>query len=744
MLLYSRLVSSQKSTFSALNASGKSSKRRTNFKRFKHKILDVGDAVKLVKDGDMISCSGFVTHSAPETLLEALGNHYREHGSPKNLTLFFGGGPGDYATRGLNHLGQEGLLKTAIGAHYGQVPKVAELVLQNKIYGYALPLGSISRMLRAAACRSPGHITSIGLGTFVDPRIKGGKLNDMTKETGQDLVKLMDIDGREYLRYIPPSIKVCFIRATTGDPEGNLTMEKEVMYSDAKATAMATRAAGGLVIAEVERIAVYGTIPARSVFIPGTLVDCVVQRKPEHCDMSYTKKFDPSWAGAIRTPSDNFEKKPMDCRKIIAKRASFELKAGQTVNLGIGMPEYVASVAQEEDIFSHVTLTTESGIIGGIAAGGHSFGAGSNYDSMLEMNQMFDLYNGGGLSICFLGMAAVSPKGDVNVSRLTMDSLTGPGGFIDITQSTRTVIFMGSFMKKGLQTTCKDGKLSIDKEGGIKTFSTELNEITFSAEQALAKGQRVLYVTERAVFELNHRGLKLIEIAPGIDIDRDILPNMEFEPYIKDRNTIKTMDERIFSPNLMNLKEDWFSVSHLFKKRLDFNSNTKTAYIDLSNFSVTQEKEIEEIEQMIINLFEKAQKETDQKKFHVVVNYDHFDCKTNLLERWKRLAGKMQSKYYESVVRFSSSLFKRQKLGESLSLQDTEGVWETLTAGSQGLNRTSLREGLENLFHIAPNDEVLDYIMSGQIYIKEEDFPEALRRLNIWRRNHFIPDEEEE
>jgi propionate CoA-transferase len=373
--------------------------------RVRQKVISASDAVALIRDGDTIAVSGFVTQGAPEALLKALGERFKETSSPANLTLLFGGGPGDYATRGLSHLaqinGDRSMLRRTIGGHYGQVPKVAELALADKVEAWTLPMGSISRMIRAQSTHSPGHITNVGLGTYVDPAVAGCAVNESARKSplNKKLVTRLEIDGQTHLMYKALPINVALVRGTTADSEGNITLEQESLLCDQKITAAAAKNSGGLVIAQVKRLAANGSLPARSIGIPGPLVDCVVVvDEKDHKELhgqSYMEDYDPALSGELVTPQDSIKKMPLDIRKIIARRAFFGLKPNKIVNLGIGLPEGVAAVAAEEGFLKYVTLSTEPGVFGGLPASGHQFGPAYNASSLVEMNAQFDFYDGG-------------------------------------------------------------------------------------------------------------------------------------------------------------------------------------------------------------------------------------------------------------------------------------------------------------------------------------------------------------
>ncbi len=511
------------------------------------KVVTAREAVEKIQDGSTLGSSGFVGIGFSEALAVALEERFLETGAPKNLRVLYAAGQGDGKDRGLNHLGHEGLVSCVIGGHWGLVPKLQKLVFDNKIAAYNLPQGVIAHLLRAQAAGNPRLITKVGLGTFVDPKNDGGKLNSLTTE---DIVEEMIIDGERYLAYKPHKVDVAFIRATTADERGNLSVEKEALKLESQAMAMACRNSGGIVIAQVERVAEKSSIPPKEVHIPGILVDYVVVAEPENHMQTFGSHYNPSYAGKVRVPLASIPPLPMSERKIIARRAAMELMENAVVNLGIGMPEGVSAVAVEEGIMSQMTLTAEPGVIGGMPAGGLDFGAAYNAEAIITQDAQFDFYDGGGLDITFLGLAQTDQQGNLNVSKFG-PKLAGAGGFINISQNTPVVIFTGTFTAGGLKVRIDDGKLIIDQEGKVQKFIDHVEHITFSGEQAQKNGQKVLYITERAVFELTQQGMELTEVAPGVDIERDILAHMAFKPII---NNPKEMDGRIFRDELMGLK----------------------------------------------------------------------------------------------------------------------------------------------------------------------------------------------
>ncbi len=512
------------------------------------KVMSAAEAVALIRDGDTVATGGFVGNGFAEELAIAIENRFTETQEPQDLTLMYAAGQGDGKEKGLNHFGYEGLVKRVIGGHWGLVPRLQKLAVENKIIAYNLPQGIISTMFRDIAAKKPRTISSVGLGTFVDPRKAGGKINSITTE---DIVELVEYDGEEYLAYKTLPVDVAILRGTTADPDGNITMEKEALTLEVLAIAIATRNSGGTVIVQVERVAERGSLHCRDVKIPGIMVDCVVVAKLENHWQTFGEEYNPSYSGEIRVPIDSLAPMEMSPRKIIARRAAFELQTGDIVNLGIGMPEGVANVVNEEKMLDKIVLTAEPGVIGGVPAGGLSFGAAANTDALIDQPYQFDFYDGGGLDIAFLGMAQTDYRGNVNVSKFG-PRLAGAGGFINISQNAKTVVYVGTFTAGGLSLLIEDGQIRITQEGKSKKFvGGEVEHITFSGEYGLKKGQRIIYVTERCVFELNEEGMQLTEIAPGVDLQKDILAQMDFEPVIKGEPEL--MDPRIFLPGPMGL-----------------------------------------------------------------------------------------------------------------------------------------------------------------------------------------------
>ncbi len=515
----------------------------------KVKILTAEEAVKLVKDGDTVTTTGFVGSCNPEALNKAIEKRFLETGSPKNLTLFYPSSQGNRDGKtGGDHYAHEGMIKRVVAGHYATAPKLGQMAVDNKCEAYNIPQGALLYMLRDSAAHRVGTITEVGLETFVDPRNGGGKVNEKTTE---DLVQLLEIDGKEKLLYKAFPVNVAFIRGTYADEYGNVTFEKEITPLECTSIAQAARNNGGVVIIQVEKVVKAGTLDPKLVKVPGIYVDAVVVADPEDHEQSFGQVYEPGISGEVKVPVDNPKPLPLGAKKIIGRRAAMELRKNTVVNLGIGAPEYVAQVANEEGIGDYMTLTVESGPIGGIPQGGPRFGSSLNPDALLDQPYQFDFYDGGGLDMAYLGLAQCDEQGNINVSRFGT-RLAGCGGFINITQNSKKVFFCGTFTAGGLKTRIEDGKLIIEQEGKESKFIKQVQQVTFSGKFANKKGQPILYITERAVFELREDGVYLIEVAPGIDIQTQIIDLMGFVPKMAEE--VKIMDTRIFREEKMGLK----------------------------------------------------------------------------------------------------------------------------------------------------------------------------------------------
>jgi propionate CoA-transferase len=512
------------------------------------KVMTASEAIKTyIKDGSTVGFGGFIGAVHPEEVTATIEQEFLATGSPRNLTIIYAAGMGDGKDRGLNHLGVDGLVSKVIGGHWGLAPKLQKLALENKLAAYNLPQGVISQLFRDIAAGRPGVITHVGLKTYVDPRLEGGKFNEKAKSTG-DVVELIQIDRKERLFYKALPIDVAIIRATYADTRGNCTMEHEGITVDGLSLAQAAKNSGGKVIVQVQQVVEFGTLDSRLVKIPGIYVDAVVVAKPENHMQTFGTYYNPAYSGEIRVPLDTMPPLPLGDRKIIARRAAMELTPNAIVNLGLGIPESVASVATEEGL-DDMVLTTESGTIGGVPAIGSDFGVNYNAECVLDQPYQFDFYDGGGLDVAFLGLAEMDAKGNINVSKFG-PRLPGCGGFINITQNAKKIVYCGTFTAGGLKIAAQDGKLAILQEGANKKLVEKVQQITFSGEYAQEKGQIVLYITERAVFQLTGKGVVLKEVAPGVDLERNVLALMDFSPIVED---VKLMDGRIFREEKMGL-----------------------------------------------------------------------------------------------------------------------------------------------------------------------------------------------
>ena len=502
-------------------------------------VISAREAAEMITDGATITICGCNMYLIPEAILQEIENRYLETGHPRDLVDFHTVGLGRLPDRGLNHLAHEGLLRKTVGSSW-DAPKITEMIEKELIEAHQLPMGVTYHLLRALANGEKGYMTKVGLGAFPDPRVEGTALN---RRTANDMVELVRLFGEEYLYYKAIPIDFAILRGTTADTEGNISMEKEPLSLGVVAQALATKACGGKVIVQVERLVEGGSIPTRQVEIPGMLVDAVVI-DPNQRQIIDREEYDPSFSGELRMPVPRFPTVPHDQpERYILKRAAMELKGNKIVNLGAGMPRDIPRIVFEEGKYGDYVFTVEHGALGGINPGGVLFSLQHNPRMLLDSPSLFGLYDAGFLDISFLGFAQIDKEGNLNVSKFS-GKVTGCGGFVDIVHKTRKIVFCGTFTAGGLKVEIEEGKVAIRQEGKVKKFINRVEQKTFSGKNALEKGQDIYYITERCVFRLTSQGLVLTEVAPGISVERDILPHMEFKPLIAD--DLKIIDPSVY------------------------------------------------------------------------------------------------------------------------------------------------------------------------------------------------------
>jgi len=510
-------------------------------------VLTAREAALWVEDGVQIAIEGYLGAGVGEEILKALEDRFLQEGHPRDLDVVFAAGQGDFAHRGLNRLAHEGMIRRAMGGYWNLSPGIGQLALENKIKAYVLPQGVVAHMYRDSAAGRP-TVTKVGMGTFVDPTRQGAAMNSISPN---DLIRRVDLDGETYLHYPRLAPGICILKGSLADEDGNISIEHEGVRLDMLAIAQATKNAGGKVLVQVERVVRRGTLDPQKVEVPGILVDGVVEAtQPRYQQQTTDIPFDPGICGQHRTLQESYHPLELSWKKVVVRRAAMELTRGAVVNLGIGTPEYVSDVAIEEGIREEIVLTVDDGPIGGSPLSEGSFGVSVNPECILNHGALFDYYHGGGLGIAFVGLAEADGAGNVNIC-LLRDRIIGVGGFIDLTQNAKKLVFMGSFTAGGLREEITQEGLRILQEGRIRKFRKEIPLICFSAREAVRKGTRVLYVTERAVFRLEEDGLVLAEIAPGVRLQEDILDLMEVKPRVAE--DLVLMDKRLFGEGPMGL-----------------------------------------------------------------------------------------------------------------------------------------------------------------------------------------------
>lgn len=519
------------------------------------KFINAREAANLIKDRDTVAIDGFIGFCLADDILSEIEKRFVKEGHPGELSVVnVAGLGGDGKERGINHFAHKGLMRRFLCSNLSLAPKLYPLIMENTFPAFMLPQGVLSHMMRAIASHGPGVISQVGLKTFVDPRLDGGKMNEAAKQSGETIVKILVIEGKEYLFYPAFSLDVAVIKGSMADTKGNISIEKEALHIEQLEMAAAARNSGGIVMVQVDRIVEHGQIHPQHVTVPSALVDFVVVGKPENTGQHFIEdgKSVPSWCGDEIIPFNDIQPLPFDLHKVICRRSIMELHEDDFINLGIGIPMGVSEVLNEEGLIEKISSSIESGVVGGVPAPGIATGAAYNPEAILKQPDIFDFYDGGGIDFACLGAAEIDMHGNVNVSKFA-GKVTGPGGFINITQGAKTLCFLGTFTAGKSRIGIKDGKLFIAEDGPYLKFKRDVEHVTFSGRYSVEKGdQKVFYITERAVFRLTEEGVTLTEIAPGVELEKDILEKMEFKPVISP--DLKLMDERLFRPEIMRLE----------------------------------------------------------------------------------------------------------------------------------------------------------------------------------------------
>lgn len=521
----------------------------------KPKIMSAAEAVKSISDGTTLCGISMTQISACTTILKEIERSFLEEGHPNNLTYVHTCGQASAGhSGGLQYIAHEGLLKRVIGGHWGQSSNMMQLIAENRIEAFNLPQGQMANLFHSMALREPGKLSKVGLGTYIDPRYEGGKMNQRAIDSGYETVSLVEIDGEEYIRYHHIPIDTLLIRGTCADENGNISTRQEAMVLEILPAVMATKRWGGKVICQVERIVKNGTIGAKEVTVPGVLVDALVvcEHPFEEHRQTYSWYYDPTYSGEALAPEEAFAPLPNDVRKIISRRAAAELIPDQIINIGTGIPnENFGPIIAEEGIADIVTITVESGVYGGVPAGTIDFGIARNAQALVRHDSQFELYNGAGIDYTFMGAGEMDQFGNVNSTKMG-DKAPGAGGFIDITATAKNVIFCSTFTGGGLKTSFSEDGVKIEREGKFKKLVKKVQQISYNGRVALKRGQKMLYVTERAVFRLTEAGPELIEIAKGVDLNRDILDQMEFTPLIA--KDLRVTDTALYQEGVCGLR----------------------------------------------------------------------------------------------------------------------------------------------------------------------------------------------
>ncbi len=624
----------------------------------RNKVITAEEAMSLIQDGWTIGIEGFVGAGTPDDLCMALSERYLKKRRPNQLTLIHSSGPGDAGTRGINRIAHEGMYKRVISGHYGLVPMIGKLALANDFEAYNLPQGILTNFYRAVAAHRPGVFTKVGLGTFADPRIQGGKISPKAVE---DIVEVVDLGGEEWLFMKSFPIDCVLIRGTTADTRGNITMEREILTVDALAMAMAAKNSGGTVIVQVERVAKPDAMRSRDVVVPGVMVDYVVVSRPAYHMQTFGTQYRPELSGELRVPLSHVRPLELDERKLMARRATFELKPYDVINLGIGYPEAVATVANEENILSYLTMTVEPGIVGGMPLGGLDFGAAVNGEAVISMPDQFDFYDGGGLDLTCLGFAQCDSQGNVNASQFG-PRVAGCGGFINISQNTERVLFLGTFTTGGLQVAVEAGTVRVIQEGSIKKFVDSTDQVTFCSMFADAQDQEVFYITERCVFKLIAGKLSLIEVAPGIDVEKDILAHMDFTPVV---GQVAKMDPRLFQNCPMGIRGE-FLLKEL-RTRVQYVSETDTLQLNFNGLELETQEDVDNIGKMVAETCMQV-----GRRVNALINYNGFRVADNLFDAYMEMGQAIIRQHYRRIARHNTNEDTRTKFEAEFRRRDLE------------------------------------------------------------------------